>query len=72
MKFGICGTNRVTIIEMCPYYRDFRRESFSYFKESANNSRLIIFTIDFIENHCWCPSYSCGTSSTEDLTLRVF
>ena len=58
MKFGVFGTNRVFIIERCPYERAFRRESFSYFKYSSNNTRLIIFTIDFIENQSWCPSYS--------------
>ena len=43
MKFGIFGTYRVSIIERCPYYRDFRRESFGYFKDSSNNTRLVIF-----------------------------
>ena len=72
MKFGIFGTNRVSIIEWCLYYRDFHTENFSYFKESANNSRLMIFTIDFIENHSWCPSYSCGTRVQKFLISGFF
>ena len=77
MTFGIFGTNRASIIEWCPYYRDFCRKSFSYFKDSSNNTILIKFTTDYIENHSWCHlivnvELEYGSFKSQNFLIHVY